>query len=120
MFRDWRCGELRVLAAALLIAITCVTSVVFFTDRIAQALDNQASELLAADMRILASEEAISAYQQLAGKNQLKTAQTISFRSMVVSANGNQLAEVKAVSSEYPLRGTLKISQDPFGAEKIL
>jgi putative ABC transport system permease protein len=118
MFRDWRCGELRVLAAALLIAITCVTSVVFFTDRIAQALDNQASELLAADMRILSSENAIPEYQQLAEKNQLKTAQTVSFRSMVIGAKGNQLAEVKAVSPQYPLRGIVKISQDPFAAEK--
>ena len=84
MIRDWRCGELRVLAVALLIAITCVTSVVFFTDRIAQALDNQASELLAADMRILSSAQAIPVYQQLAEQNQLRTAQTISFRSMVI------------------------------------
>lgn len=117
MFRDWRCGELRVLAAALLIAITCVTSVVFFTDRIAQALDNQASELLAADMRILASEQALSVYQQLAERNQLQTARTVSFRSMVIGAKGNQLAEVKAVSPQYPLRGIVKISQNPFASE---
>lgn len=118
MFRDWRCGELRVLAAALVIAITCVTSVVFFTDRIAQALDNQASELLAADMRVLADDDAIAAYQNKARDNQLNTAQTISFRSMVVGVNGNQLAEIKAVSEHYPLRGKVKISQSPFGAEQ--
>lgn len=117
MFRDWRRGELRVLVAALLIAITCVTSVVFFTDRIAQALDNQASELLAADMRILAHEDAINEYQQLAEQYNLLTAQTVSFRSMVVSEQGNQLAEVKAASDKYPLRGSLKISKDPFGPE---
>ena len=117
MFRDWRSGELRVLAAALLIAITCVTSVVFFTDRIAQALDTQASELLAADMRVLSNEQTINVYQQLAEQNQLKTAQTISFRSMVIGAAGNQLAEVKAVNDQYPLRGKLKISQKPFDAE---
>ena len=118
MFRDWRCGELRVLSAALLIAITCVTSVVFFTDRIAQALDYQASELLAADMRILSSSDAGLTYQKIAEQYQLNTAQTVGFRSMVVSKNGNQLAEIKAASDKYPLRGTLKISQDPFGVEQ--
>jgi len=119
MIRDWRYGELRVLAAALIIAITCVTSVVFFTDRIAQALDNQASELLAADLRILADDNAIPAYKKMAEEQHLATAQTISFRSMLVSTNGNQLAEVKAVSPQYPLRGKVKISSDPFGAEQI-
>lgn len=117
MMRDWRRGELRVLAVALLIAITCVTSVVFFTDRIAQALDRQASELLAADMRILADKDAIQNYQKIARQNNLQTAETVSFRSMVVSDNGNQLAEIKAINNQYPLRGTLKISKDPFAAE---
>lgn len=117
MLRDWRRGELKVLVAALVIAVTCVTSVVFFTDRISQALDKQASELLAADMRILASEAAVLKYQGMAQQQQLSTAQTVSFRSMVVSRKGNQLAEIKAVSDQYPLRGQLKISQDPYAAE---
>ena len=120
MMRDWRCGELRVLSAALLIAVTCVTSVVFFTDRIAQALDYQASELLAADMRILSREQSLDEYQQLAGEYNLKTATTVGFRSMVVSDRGNQLAEVKAVSEAYPLRGLLKISTDPFAKEEVV
>lgn len=117
MLRDWRHGELRVLGVALLIAITCVTSVVFFTDRIAQALDKQASELLAADMRILAAEDALQNYQQIAINHNLQTARTVSFRSMVIGNNSSQLAEIKAVSTQYPLRGKLKISDEPFAPE---
>ena len=34
LWRDWRGGELRILAAALLIAVTSVTAVGFFIDRV--------------------------------------------------------------------------------------
>jgi len=115
LLRDWRSGEVTVLVIALVIAVTSATSVIFFTDRISRALENQASELLAADLR-LESDHAINPeYLQEAKQRQLKTAQTVSFRSMAVAQSGGQLVEVKAVSSEYPLRGSLKISQTAFG-----
>ncbi|WP_455202846.1 ABC transporter permease, partial [Kaarinaea lacus] len=116
MRRDWRAGELRVLTAALVIAVTCVTSVVFFTDRIAQALDLQASELLAADLRIVSDRPVKQEYIDAAQQRQLTLAQTISFRSMVLADGGSQLAEIKAVNDHYPLRGSLKISQQAFDA----
>jgi energy-coupling factor transporter ATP-binding protein EcfA2 len=47
--RDWQSGELRVLAIALLIAVASVAAVGFFTDRIQQAMERKASELLGAD-----------------------------------------------------------------------
>jgi len=116
MRRDWRAGELRVLTAALIIAVTCVTSVVFFTDRIAQALDLQASELLAADLRIVSDRPINQEYIDTARERQLSLAHTISFRSMVLGDEGSQLAEIKAVNDRYPLRGSLKISQQAFDA----
>jgi len=36
--RDWRAGELRVLAAALVVAVASVTSVGFFADRVGRGL----------------------------------------------------------------------------------
>jgi len=120
MRRDWRAGELRVLAIALVIAVTCVTSVVFFTDRIAQALDLQASELLAADLRVVSDRSVKPEYLQAAKERQLETAQTVSFRSMVLNPGGaSQLAEIKAVNENYPLRGALKISRQAFDAGEI-
>ncbi|MGD8567141.1 MAG: FtsX-like permease family protein [Gammaproteobacteria bacterium] len=119
MRRDWRAGELRVLSAALVIAVTCVTSVVFFTDRIAQALDYQASELLAADLRVVSRHPLDAEFKQAARQRDLKTAETVGFRSMALGEHGNQLAEIKAVSEHYPLRGALKISQHPFDAGMV-
>ena len=54
--RDWRAGELRVLAAALVLAVASVTSVAFFADRIGQALARDAHQLLGADL-VLVSDQ---------------------------------------------------------------
>jgi len=36
LLRDWRAGELRILALALVVAVASVTSVGFFADRVRQ------------------------------------------------------------------------------------
>ena len=48
--RDWRAGELRVLIAALVLAVASVGTVGFFTDRVKGALTRQANLLLGGDL----------------------------------------------------------------------
>jgi putative ABC transport system permease protein len=115
--RDWRAGELRTLVAALLIAVTCVSSVAFFTDRIAQALRYQSSELLGADLRWVADHPLPKKIAALVRDLGLATAQTQAFRSMIVSGTAARLAEIKAVSNGYPLRGSLRIAAGAFAAD---
>ncbi|MCF7980229.1 MAG: ABC transporter permease, partial [Chromatiaceae bacterium] len=50
--RDWRSGELYLLAAALILTVAAITAVGFFTDRIETAMQRQGGELLAADLAI--------------------------------------------------------------------
>ena len=57
--RDWRAGELRLLAMALVIAVAAVTSVGFFVDRIRLGLERDAAQLLAADL-VLSSDQPIT------------------------------------------------------------
>jgi len=45
LVRDWRAGELRVLAAALVLAVASVGSVSFFADRVKGGLAQQANLL---------------------------------------------------------------------------
>ena len=47
--RDWRSGEVVVLFAALVIAVAAMSAVTFFTDRVRQAVSQQAGEALAAE-----------------------------------------------------------------------
>ena len=51
--RDWRAGELRLLAVALVIAVAAVTSVGFLVDRIRLGLERDAAQLLAADLVLI-------------------------------------------------------------------
>ncbi len=45
-----------VLLAALLVAVTALTGVGFFTDRVGRAVEQQAAEVIAADLRLQASQ----------------------------------------------------------------
>ena len=112
--RDWRSGELRVLAVALLIAVASVAAVGFFTDRIQQAMERKASELLGADWVISAPNPIQTVLIDGARQQGLQLAETLSFRSVVLSGDLTQLTEVKAVSPGYPLRGALQVSDRPF------
>ncbi|HUW51515.1 MAG TPA: FtsX-like permease family protein [Sulfuricella sp.] len=106
--REWRGGELRVLAAALVIAVASVTSVGFFTDRVGRALKQQANVLLGADLVVVSDHPLDAAIEREALRRGLKTAHTLSFPSMVLYGEHAQLAEIKAVSRNYPLRGELR------------
>ena len=48
--RDWKSGELTVLAVALVVAVTAMTAVSFLTDRGGQVVQLRAAESLAADL----------------------------------------------------------------------
>ena len=108
--RDVKAGELRVLALALIIAVASVTAVGFFTDRIGRAMERQAADVLAADLLAssgLALPVSIRDKAQAIGLN---TAEHTRFPSVVINQNDeSQLVSVKAVTSGYPLRGSLKL-----------
>jgi putative ABC transport system permease protein len=107
--RDWRSGELYLLAAALVLTVAAVTAVGFFTDRIDGAMQRQGGELIAADLAIDASSPIPDAIAEEAARRGLGTARTLRFRSVVVRGDDSQLVQVKAVSDTYPLRGNLRL-----------
>jgi putative ABC transport system permease protein len=112
--RDWRSGELAVLLAALLVAVTALTGVGFFTDRIAQAVQQRAAEVLAADLRLRALQAPDPAYEALAAERGIRSARQVSFPSVVFFGEDSSISAVRAVSPGYPLRGRIKISDAPF------
>ena len=114
LMRDWRSGELAVLLIALLIAVTALTGVGFFTDRIAQAVEQRASEVIAADLRLRSAKEPDAAYEALAKELDVATARTVTFPSVVFFGGDSSIAAVRAAGPGYPLRGRIKISDVPF------
>ena len=100
-------GNLLIIGAALILAVTSVTAVDTFTDRVRRAMERQANALLAADLIISSSQPLPARYRQTAARAQLRTAATTSMRSVVSHGDKLQLVELKAVSDTYPLRGEL-------------
>lgn len=119
MRRDWKSGELRVIALALILAVAAVTAVGFFTDRIERAMTLQASELLAGDLVMSASDPIRPEIVAQASNIGLTQTNTISFPSVVLHGDNTLLAEVKAVSPGYPLRGRLKTSDQLYAEPRL-
>ncbi|MGB5456997.1 MAG: FtsX-like permease family protein [Gammaproteobacteria bacterium] len=118
LWRDWRGGELTILAIGLIIAVTSITAVGFFTDRIERGLKQQSAELIGADLVISSSQQRVTDHIEEARVQNFRVATTTQFRSMVVNNDQLQLAEVKAVTEGYPLRGVLRVSDTAFGVDE--
>lgn len=117
LWRDWRAGELNILLFGLIIAVTSITAVGFFTDRIERGLSTQSAELIAADLAISSPRENVRDHIESARQDDLRVAMTASFRSVVIAETSPQLVEVKSVSVGYPLRGVLRVSEQPFSKD---
>ncbi|MGK0271482.1 MAG: putative ABC transport system permease protein [Cocleimonas sp.] len=111
----WRLAEMRLLFLALLVAVIAVTSVGFFTDRADRAMSAQATQLLGGDMVLTSSRPIDKGYLVEAQKRGMGTAEVVSFPSMVSSGDKFQLAQIKAVSKDYPLHGKIETSFDSAG-----
>ena len=118
LWRDWRGGELTILAIGLIIAVTSITAVGFFTDRIERGLQMQSAELIAGDLVLTSGRADIYDYIAEARSNDFRVATTQQFRSVVLANERLQLAEVKAVSDGYPLRGVVRTSDTAFGDDE--
>ena len=114
LWRDWKGGELTLLVIALVLAVTAVSGIAIFIDRLQQALLLESSAFLAADRRIESNDPVPQAFRDLAADLELEMADTLVFSSMVFSGDRSQLVGVKAVTDGYPLRGTLKVADEAF------
>ena len=106
--RELQAGELRLLFVALLIAVAAVSAVGFLADRVGRALELEARQMLGADLVVVADQPLADTLVEEAQRLGLRTARTMIFPSMVFADGRAQLVEIKAVSSEYPLRGQLR------------
>ncbi len=116
--RDWRAGELRVLVAALVLAVGSVGTVGFFADRVKNALTGEANLLLGADLLISGDRSLPPVFAENAKTRGLVTTPVIRFNSMIPPPAGASpdvsavLSNLKAVGAGYPLRGSIVLA-DP-------
>lgn len=119
--RDWRERDVRVVLAALIIAVATVATIALFAGQLQRTLVASASSFLAADRQLDAGNdrEVPDAWLSEARSRGLATGEMVEFSTMVFSSQSDdfQLVSVKAVSDEYPLRGEVEIQKNLQGAE---
>ncbi len=111
--RDFRAGELRLLALAVLLAVAALSAVGFFADRLNSGLARDARALLGGDAIVGSDQPTPPELVSRARELGLKLASSASFPSMGRAPDelggASRLVAVKAVSATYPLRGQLRL-----------
>ena len=101
LIREWKSGELGVLVLAITVAVAALTGVGFLVDRIRQAVDNQAGEVLAADLRLESgAPDRRQGHRRSARRRGIRIARSTGMFSVVFNGDVSQLTAVRAVSRE--------------------
>lgn len=122
LWRNARSYEVKLLATALLLAVTLVSAIGIFSDRLENTLLKQSHSFLGADRQIRSPQAIPLDWLQQAQNDGVQQARYEAFSSMVFSSGDDermQLAAIKAVEAGYPLVGQLEINRQPYRPELI-
>lgn len=109
LIRDWKSQSLRLLAIVLVLMTAIVFTVTSLSTSISEYVDLQTRVFLGAD-RVLKSPREIDAqWIEKAHQNGIQTSASMEFQSMAFFGDAMQLSSVKAVASNYPLSGTIRL-----------
>lgn len=111
--RDLHAGDVRILVAALVLAVVAVTAVGFVTDRAERALTIEANRLLGGDAVVRGDAPIAGVVRKAADAQGLQHAETVELDSMIRVGDGSdaqlRLGELRALGAGYPLRGHYRI-----------
>ena len=102
LLRTWRGGQLNLIIWSLVLAVAVVTSVSLLAERIERALTAESASFLAADLVVKSSRAIDPEWIVEAKQKQVRTAQVLTFASMVYHQDDMHLASIKAVEIDYP------------------
>jgi putative ABC transport system permease protein len=123
--RDLKSGDIRILFAALVLAVVAVTAVGFVTDRAARALAIEANRLLGGDAVLRGDAPISGALRQAAQAPGLRNTETVELDSMIRvlgtddgdnaqigDGDALRLGELRALGDGFPLRGSFTLIDD--------
>ena len=115
--REMRSGYLTSMLLSLVLAVTIVSGISLFTDRLEKVLSSETKEFLGGDLKFESNEQNIKeSLEELTLKNS-QTSEMAIFASVIFSDQEMQLSSIKAVDNSYPLIGELEL-QDSSGTYK--
>jgi putative ABC transport system permease protein len=118
--RDLRAGELRLLMVAVTLAVAALTAVGFFADRLKGGLQRDARQMLGGDAVVVSDNPIPPAFFLQVKTLGLAEVQTQSFPTMArapdAAGAATKLVSLKVVEPGYPLRGRMRVSEQPGAA----
>lgn len=112
--RDLKAGEIRILLAALVLAVLAVTAVGFVTDRAERALAIEANRLLGGDAMVRGDSPIAADISGIADDLVLQRTATVDLNTMISVGRGGdarlKLGDLRALGEGFPLRGAFRIA----------
>jgi putative ABC transport system permease protein len=107
--REVRSGYLTSMLASLILAITIVSGISLFTDRLEQALNTETEEFLGGKLKFESNQNSIKTVIEDLKLEETSHMEMVLFASVIFSDDEMQLSSVKAVDNYYPLIGELEL-----------
>lgn len=117
LLRDVAAGDIRILFAALVLAVVAVTAVGFVTDRAERALAIEANRLLGGDVVVRGDAPITGVVRDAANASGLRRTETLSLDSMIRAGEQLRLGDLRALGEGFPLRGSFRVVDAAGGAE---
>lgn len=114
LMRNWRSGELKLLGISLVLAVSVLSGISIFTDRLESTLRLQSNSVLGADAVVSGTQLPQPQWLEAATAAGIAQAQATLFMSVVYAGEEMHLASIKAIDVRYPLRGQFEISDIPY------
>ena len=123
LLRDLRTGGLRLMFAAVALAVAALSSVAFFADRLNAGLQRDAAQLLGGDVVVASDQPPPAAFAAQAQAWGLASSQTLDFPTMAraeeAHGGASRLVALKSVATGYPLRGQLRSASAPGAPDEV-
>ena len=107
--REIRSGYLTSMLLSLILAVTIVSGISLFTDRLEKVLSSETKEFLGGDLKFESNEQNIKKSLEKLDLKDSQSSEMAIFASVIFSDQEMQLSSVKAVDNSYPLIGELEL-----------
>ena len=109
VYKFWLKPEFILIALTIMLAVTCITSVLLLSTSLSMSIDDKTGVLLGGD-RLINSPTPIDKHtKEEAQRQHLNITEAISFLTMIVHNDDLTLTNVIAIEDNYPLKGSITI-----------